>query len=183
MDNLKFIRETMESAAAFTAVPGWGGVAIGGTALAAAVIAGLTADPKSHLIVWLIEALVAIVIGIVTIFLKARACNVSLLSVPSRKFALSLSPPLLAGGILTVELFRAGLYEYFPGIWLLLYGTGIVTGGAYSVRIVPLMGIFFMAMGSVALFAPAAWGNWFLAAGFGFLHILFGIIIARKHGG
>jgi hypothetical protein len=107
----------------------------------------------------------------------------SLLSGPGRKFALSLSPPLVAGALLTAVLYRAQVVELIPGMWLLLYGVGIVTGGAFSVKIVPVMGLGFMLVGAAALFCPAAWGNSLMAAGFGGLHLIFGIIIARRHGG
>ena len=103
--------------------------------------------------------------------------------VERRKFALSLCPAMIAGGILTLVLYKNALFALMPGVWLLLYGVAVVTGGAYSVNIVPIMGIFFMLLGAVALFSPAAWANWFMAAGFGLLQIIFGAIIARRHGG
>lgn len=183
MDNLRFIREAMENASAFTAVPGWGGVWMGITALLAATWAANLSSPTRWLQAWLVEAGVAIAIGFGMMIRKARIVNISLLSVPSRKFVLSLSPPLLVGGLLTVVMYRAGLIHIIPGLWLLMYGTGIVTGGAFSVRIVPLMGVCFISIGTVALFSPPAWGNAFMAAGFGGLHIIFGLIIARKYGG
>jgi hypothetical protein len=68
-------------------------------------------------------------------------------------------------------------------VWLLLYGTAIVTGGAFSVRVVPLMGLCLMALGAVALFLPAGWGDVLMAGGFGAVQIGFGIWIARHHGG
>jgi threonine/homoserine/homoserine lactone efflux protein len=68
-------------------------------------------------------------------------------------------------------------------MWLLLYGTAVVAGGAFSVQIVPVMGLCFMAAGVLALFSPTAWCQWIMGAAFGGLHIAFGIPIARRHGG
>ncbi|MCA1564052.1 MAG: hypothetical protein LC803_00065 [Acidobacteria bacterium] len=183
MDNLRFIRETMESAASFTAVSGWGQCAIGLTALGAAALASRQTKARAWLLVWFVEAVVSLVISGWTMRRKARAAETPLLSRPGRKLALNFAPPAFVGALLTVALFRAGLIGVIPSIWLLLYGAGIVTGGAFSVKIVPVMGLSFMLLGTIALFSPFAWGNAFLAAGFGGLHIIFGVIIARRHGG
>ncbi len=183
MDNLSFIRSTMERATAFTAVPGWGGVAMGLTALAATLVASRTAEPGEWLVVWLSAAILALGIGGWTMVLKARRAGTIVFSYSGRRFVLSYLPPLLVGALLTLVLVRAGLYSALPGTWLLLYGTGVVTGGAFSVRVVPIMGLCFMALGAIALLAPASWSPWLLALGFGGLHILFGIIIARRYGG
>lgn len=182
-DNLRFIRETMERASSFTAVSGWGGVAMGITALGAAAIAARQPSSLSWLLTWLAEAVIGLSIALFTTSTKARRANLSMLSGPGRKFVLSLAPPLAVGALLTLILFRAELLWAIPGVWLLLYGTGVVTGGAFSVRIVPLMGLCFMVLGTVALFSPINWGNIFLAAGFGGLHIIFGTGIARNYGG
>lgn len=182
-DNLRFIRETMERASSFTAVSGWGGVAMGITALGAAAVAARQPSSLSWLVTWLAEAVIGLSIALFTTSTKARRANLSMLSGPGRKFVLSLAPPLAVGALLTLILFRAELLWAIPGVWLLLYGTGVVTGGAFSVRIVPLMGLCFMVLGTVALFSPINWGNVFLAAGFGGLHIIFGTVIARNYGG
>ena len=183
MENIRFIRETMDRSTSFTAVPGKGGVAMGVTALIAAGIAGQTASIEMWLATWALAALVALAIGVGAMSLKARAANLPMFSGAGRKFALSLSPPLLAGAFLTVALYQQGVVPPLAGVWLLLYGVGVVTAGAFSVRIVPLMGLCFMALGAATLFSPAAWANACLAAGFGGLHIVFGWIIARRHGG
>jgi len=187
MDNLQYIRETMERATAFTAISGWGLVAIGITALAAAFISALiSAQQKSFkawLAIWLAEAVIALLVAGWSMDRKARAAKMPLLSGPGRKVAFSLSPPIFAGGILTAVLYRAGLTNVIPGLWLLLYGTGVITGGMFSVSAVPIMGLCFMALGAVAFLAPAGFADWFMAAGFGGLHIVFGVIIARRYGG
>ena len=183
LDDLRFIRETMERSAPFTAVSGWGQAAAGATALGAAWIARLQTHSSAWLQVWLGEALIAVVIGMISARMKAQRAGLPLTSGPGRKFAFSFLPPIVAGAVLTVVLARAGSFRDLPGAWLLLYGTGVATGGAFSVRILPIMGFCFMGAGVAALFAPAAWGNSFMAVGFGGLHIIFGLWIARKHGG
>jgi hypothetical protein len=182
-DNLRFIRETMERAGSFTAVPGWGGVAMGITALGAAAIASRQTTSLAWLLTWIGEAGVAIAIASWTTYSKARDAGTSLFSGPGRRFVYSFAPPLFVGALLTFVLVRSDFVDAIPGMWLLLYGTGVVTGGAFSIRIVPLMGLCFMVLGAVALFCPPGWGNAFLASGFGGIHVVFGAMIARNYGG
>lgn len=182
-DHLRYIRETMERAGEFTAVPGWGGVTMGLTALAAAILASLQGSARAWVAVWLAEAFVAVAIAAPAAATKARRANSSIFSGPGRKFVLSFAPPIVVGGLLTMALLQLGATAALPGLWLLLYGTAIVTGGAFSVRAVPIMGLCLMTLGALALFAPQSWGNVFMAAGFGLVHIAFGFWIALRYGG
>ena len=183
LDNLQFIRSTMERAGSFTAVPGWGMVVVGCTALAATWLATRQARDADWLAVWLGEAVLGVIVGGVAMVQKARVANDPLLSGPGRRFGLSFLPPIVVGALLTIALHRVGLFPLMPGMWLLLYGTAVATAGAFSVRIVPLMGVCFMVLGAAALVAPSRLWPWFMAAGFGGLNIAFGILIARRHGG
>ena len=181
-DNLRFIRDTMERAASFTAVPGWGGVVIGMSAVIAGAIAYGRPD-EAQFSIWMIEAAVALTLGIWAVRSKSRRLAFSLQSKAARRALLSFMPPLIAGAALTVVLVQTHNLAVVPGLWLLLYGAAVVTGGAFSVRIVPFMGLCFMGLGMASFAAPAAWGNVFLTLGFGFIHIAFGLVIARRHGG
>ena len=182
IDNLRYIRETMERAGSFTAVPGLGGVAMGLTALASAVLASRQKG-GAWLETWLVECTLAIALGILAMWRKASAAGLPLWSSPARKFVFSFVPPLIVGGAVTMVLWQAGLTGAIPGVWLMLYGTGVITGGAFSVPVVPVMGACFLGLGAAATFTPAAWGDFWLGLGFGGLHILFGFIIARRYGG
>ncbi len=183
MEDLRFIRQTMEGGAAFTAVPGWGGVGMGLTALAAAALPSSQPTAERWLLVWIVEAVLAMAIGAVAIHRKARRADLPVLSGAGRKFALSFLPPALAGVVLTVALWQAGADSLLPGAWLLLYGAAVVTAGTFSVKIVPVMGICFMVVGAFALLAMPAAGDLSMAVGFGGLQIVFGVTIARRHGG
>jgi hypothetical protein len=183
MENLRYIRETMERAMPFTGISGRGEMAIGATALAASVIAARQPTFKLWVYTWLAEGFISLLIAGWSMDRKARATQTPLFSGSGRKALFSLAPSVIAGGLLTVVLARAGLSNTIPGMWLLLYGTGVITGGMFSVRAVPAMGLCFMALGALALFSPSLWTNWFMAVGFGGLHLLFGAIIVRKYGG
>jgi hypothetical protein len=181
-ESLRFIRRTMERSASFTAVPGWGGVAMGVTALAAAALAARQGSPRAWLAVWLGEAAVALAIGLAATARKAARHGLPLQSQPARRFALALAPAFVAGAALTVALVQAGRIDLLPGTWLLLYGAGVTAGGAHSVPAVPAMGGLFMALG-IAAFALPGWHDAIMAIGFGGLQVAFGIAIARRHGG
>jgi hypothetical protein len=181
-ERIRYIRDTMERAGTFTAVPGWGGAIMGLTALAAAWAASRTSSPGAWFRTWLVEAVVAFVIGCVAIAWKSRRAQTPAVRGPALRFALTLAPPLVAATVMTWALLAARRIDLLPGTWLLLYGTAVATGGASSVRAVPLLGAILMVIGAIALALPSA-GNALMAAGFGGLQIAFGIYIARRHGG
>jgi hypothetical protein len=182
-ENLHYIRSAIERAGSFTAVPGWGGVAMGIVAIAAGWIAGRADTSGAWLRAWLVAAPIAFAVGCAAIAIKARRIDTPLVRGPALQFLLTLTPPLAAGAVLTASLAGSGRYDLLPGVWLLLYGTAVTTGGAASVRVVPILGLCFMALGVIALATPSSWGNPLLMIGFGGLQIAFGLVIARRHGG
>ena len=182
IDNLRYIRRTIERAGSFTAVPGAGGVVMGSMALLAAWVAGPQTGLR-WLLVWCAAAAAAVAVGVLAAAIKSRRAGQALLSGPGRKFVAGFAPAMLAGALLTSVLFRDGQAGLIPGVWMLLYGAAVVSGGWASVRVVPLMGACFMAAGALVLVGQAADPNTVLAATFGGLHIVFGFLIAVKYGG
>ena len=183
MDNLSFIRSAMENAGSFTAVPGVGSILMGATALLAAFSAHLSRSPLAWLEIWGGEAFLAVAIALGFSYRKAMRSGTALLSRPFRRFVLAMAPSVFAGAILTLELYRAGASNLLAATWLLLYGVGVSSAGAFSVRVVPIMGISFLVLGAIAVISPAAWADPLMALGFGGLHVFFGFVIARKYGG
>jgi hypothetical protein len=183
VEDLRFIRDTMAKAASFTTVPGWGVACIGLTALAVAAMNHAACPSSVWVPLWIAEALIALAIGGWAVIRKARFTNTALLSAVGRKFLLNLLPPLAVGGLLTPVLMLRGAESLLPGVWLLLYGAGAVTAGAFSVPTVPTMGVCFMILGTTALVASPSWHVALLASGFGLVHLVFGVVIARRHGG
>jgi hypothetical protein len=182
-DNLKFIRETMERSVVFTSVPGYGGILMGATAIVAAYIAHSQIYIRDSLIVWLTEAVLAFCIGLLAMWQKSKLSKSSMFSTPARKLLMNSLPPMLCGVFITLGLWRFGDFEAMIPTWMLCYGAAVVCGGAFSVKIVPVMGWCFIALGAVTFFLPAGFGQLMMALSFGILHIVFGSIIGRKFGG
>jgi len=183
LDDLRFIRRTMESASAFTGVSGWGQIAIGIIALVTAYASHTVQPGPTWLGEWLAAAALAVVIGVASSIWKGRRAREPFIFAPLRKFVLGFAPPISVGVVLTFYFARLGLFSLLPACWLLLYGAGVMTGGMFSVRSVPVMGICFMVLGCVAVLAPVSWSAALLAAGFGVLPIVFGALIAWLYGG
>ncbi len=122
IDNLAFIRDTMERSTSFTAVPGYGGILMGATAIAAAYIATIQPGLRESIVTWLAEAALAFAIGVLAMWQKSKIAGQSLASAPAKKFAMSFAPPLIVGVVVTLGLAAsrvflrsaAGLYV---GVW------------------------------------------------------------------
>ena len=181
-DNLRYIRETMERAGSFTSIPGWGGLAIGGTAIVTSIIASRLVDLR-WLEAWLIEAVVAATIALITMSMKAARAGVTMTSTAARRFFVSYFAPIIAAAVITMMLTRTQWFDAMPAVWLLSYGASFISSGAYSIRVVPQMGVCFMLLGAIASLVSFPIANALLGVGFGGLHIIFGLIIARNYGG
>ena len=181
-ESLRFIRDAMERAGSFTSIPGWGGFAIGLTAIAASAVAqGRTG--RAWLAVWLADAALAALAGVATTAIKGRRAGTSFTTPAAKRFFVGYLAPMIAGAIVTLALYRGGAFAVMPAAWLLSYGTAFVSSGAFSIRVIPVMGVCFMILGIAAAVAPFAIANVLLGCGFGGLHVIFGLIIARRYGG
>jgi hypothetical protein len=183
LGQINYIRSTMERAGSFTAVPGAGGLLMGLTAVGAAALAQSRRSAEEWFLVWAAEMALALAIGAAAMIRKARHEGLPLSAGASRKFMASFPPALLAGAVLTWPLYHAGQLDVLASVWLLLYGVAVIAGGVFSVRIVPAMGAAFMLLGVGPLVAPEVPRDLYLGVGFGGLHIVFGWLIYRRHGG
>ncbi len=183
LESLRFIRSTMEASTAFTAVPGRGMVAMGAIGIAAALVAARQDAPRAWLTTWLGAGALAAGVGLAAMALKARAAESPLLVGSGRRFALAFLPPVLAAVAITLALVRAERFDLLPGLWMLLYGVAALAGGTFSVRAIPVMGGCFALAGLAALFEPPAWSDLAMALTFGALHVGFGLVVWRRHGG
>lgn len=183
IEDLRYIRETMERSGSFTHVSGLGVILMGVFGFGASVIARSAEELSVWLVVWLGAAVLSFSSATYLMSRKSRAEGMTLFTGPGRKFAWNVVPPLVVGATLTVACIQANAVGLLPGIWLMLYGAAVVAAGSHSVRPVPLMGVAFMAVGLGALLGPESWNAEWMALGFGGLHLIFGFVIWRRHGG
>ena len=182
-DDLTFIRSAMERSSGFTAVPGAGGVVTGTVGLIAALVAAKQPNPDRWLMIWLVAAFVGVIVELTAMTWKARRAGLTLTGLNARRFALGIAAPLVAGAAITYQLWTVRSFAVMAPAWLLLYGAGVLAGGMFSVPVVRVLGVCFMATGIAAVLTPPEWGDIWLAIGFGGLHIGFGAYIARNLGG
>ena len=182
IDDLRFIRETMVRSAAFTAISGWGVAAMGGVAVVAFLLAR-GASPGGWVSVWIASAVVGSLVSTGATLRKAKRVGEQLTQGPGRRLVLGAAPALAVGGLLTLPILQTGRVELLPTMWILLYGTAVTAGGAFSVRPVPLMGLAFLVTGAATLLLPPGYENATMLVAFGGLHVVFGTWIARRHGG
>jgi hypothetical protein len=177
--HLRVIRSVMERAGAFTALPASGGILMSAVAFVAGWAGHGAVEPRQWVVVWLVAAGVAVPVGAFAVAHRARAAGVDLTIGVARRFILTLSPPVAAGAVLSAALIQRQAYELLPAVWLTLYGAGVVAAGSYSTRVIQGLGVSFMVVGAAAAFAPWSTSTVLVAAGFGGLHLVAGLLVLR----
>ncbi len=183
IDNLRYIRDAMERAEPVTVISGWGIAAAGGVAFVATAATLHTPLSARWIATWIAAAVVAFAVSLGATMRKASRSETPFLSGATRRLALAFAPAMFVATVLSGALVRAGLEGLLAPVWLLLYGAAVTAAGMFSVRVIPVMGVCFVLLGTAALIAPPSFETWFMAAGFGGLHALFGVFIARRYGG
>jgi hypothetical protein len=186
LGTLSYIRSSIDAAGSL-AVPGASGIVMGTIGMIAAAFASVPALSARWLEIWLGAAVVASLMGGALFARQATHRGRSLLSGPIRKFMLCLAPSLLAGAVLTFVLWRADMERLVPGTWLLLYGCAVIAcstvTNSLSQKLIASMGAMFVMLSVAAFTAPPALQTAILGAGFGVLHLVFGLLIGRLNHG
>jgi hypothetical protein len=186
LGTLAYIRASMESSGSLD-VPGMAGIVMGIIGVIAAAAVSQPRWAPHWLGIWMLAAAVAFLFGGALVARQIARSGRSRFLGPARKFMLCLCPSLLAGAALTAALWAAGAGGVIPGMWLLLYGCAVLSASTVTsagiTRLVCIMGAAFVVLGAVTFTLPSTAHMAMLGAGFGGLHILFGILIGRvAHG-
>ena len=178
------IRETMERSTALRPCPGYGGMLMGVTAVAAAYIANGQVYLRDSLITWIVEAFLAFAIGFLAMWQKSKIAGMPLISTPAKKFALSFLPPLVCGIVITLGLMAERiLLRNAARFYAVLRGGGRLRRGILGTRGSRSWAGVLLRWERPRLLMPTGYGNLMMAASFGLLHIVFGAVIGRRYGG
>jgi hypothetical protein len=183
IDNLRYIREAMERAEPVTVISGWGIVAAGGVAMVATAATLRTPLTTRWVATWVAAAVVAFGVSLGATLRKASRAETPFLTSATQRLALAFAPAMFIAAVLTGTLLRHGFGALLTPLWLLSYGAALTAAGMFSVRVIPVMGACFVLLGTIAALLPSGFETWLMAAGFGGLHVTFGVHIARRYGG
>ena len=189
-ENLRVIRQTMERSTKYSTLSGISGVLVGLAGIAGVVAtwvlgpgAAIYHHPLRLASIWIVTLFTAI--GIDLICNKRRAARVGkhIVSSLGAHIVLAALPAFFAAGILTYFFFQHHLLIYLWGVWMLCYGLAICAVGLFSVRPATYLGSAFVIAGAATLLMPAVpYHLIMMAVTFGGFHILYGVLMARRHG-
>lgn len=199
--DIRNIRSMMERSTRFISLSGWSGVWAGITALGAAAAAYATIHSVSYeerrpanlaellteplafrlLFIALLTLIIAACGAFYFTWRKAQAKGQKMWTRPARQFMLQVIIPMLAGGIFSLAFLAHGLYAFIAPACLVFYGLALVNGAKYTLGEIRWLGYCELVLGCIALFIPY-YGLAFMAAGFGVLHIVYGIVMWNKYG-
>jgi len=173
----------MERAEPVTVISGWGIAAAGGVGFVATAATLQTPLTTRWVATWVAAAVVAFAVSLGATLRKATRSGTPFLTGATQRLALAFAPAMFIAAVLTGMLLRQGLGQFLTPLWLLSYGAAVIAAGMFSVRVIPVMGACFVLLGTIAAIVPSGFETWLMAAGFGGVHAVCGVLIARRCGG
>jgi hypothetical protein len=202
LETLQDIKRMMERSSRFISLSGLSGVSAGICALIGAWIAhGWIAEyssggnfisrlihrqDRANDLKWkLIElAIIVLIAALATSTLmtwrKARKSSLPIWDPTSRRLAINMMIPLAAGGFFVLGLLYRSDWEYVAPSCLVFYGLALVNASKYTLTDIRYLGLLEIVLGCICMYYPHE-GLYFWAAGFGVLHIVYGLIMWWKY--
>jgi len=206
LDTLQEIRSMMERSARFLSLSGWSGVWAGVVALVGAGVAHKLVSSHSSdgshfdnyneaaqsqfryqvstldfLLFAVLVFSVAFIGGFYFTYRKNKKDGIKIWNSASRKMVINLAIPLLAGAATVLAFVLKGDWMYVAPVCLIFYGLALINGSKYTVSDIKYLGLLEVVLGCLGLFISPGYGLYLWAAGFGVLHIVYGIIMWRKY--
>lgn len=200
LEEIRDIRRIMERSSRFISLSGLSGVAAGICALAGTLVArsvlnnyygeynsrGFTTNDDFALlkIKLLGVAVVVFVMAFISAYYltwrKAQKQGLPVWDHTSKRLAWNMFLPLLAGGAFILGMLRYDVWLFVAPASLVFYGLGLVNASKYTLNDIRYLGYCEIILGTINMLYPG-YGLWFWAAGFGVLHIIYGIIMWNKY--
>ncbi|MDB5253150.1 MAG: hypothetical protein JWP27_2319 [Flaviaesturariibacter sp.] len=200
LDALQDIRRMMNNSSRFISLSGWSGVAAGTCALLSAIYTAnkiecwkradcrfeqIILDGGDRLQATLVQIAAvtfaaALVLAFLFTWLRSRKTGVPIWGYSARKLMVQVAVPMVAGGLVIWRMMDFGLYGLVAPACLIFYGLALVNASKYTLPEIRFLGYFQLALGIVNLWM-IGYGLYFWAAGFGVLHIVYGIIMWNKY--
>jgi hypothetical protein len=198
LDDLKDIKDIMNRSSRFLSLSGLSGVFAGVFALGGAYLAYGTvyksqdylgyrqADMSTEtlttlLLIALATVALAVGVGILLTTREARKSNQKLWDAQTKRLMINLLIPLVTGGILCLMLLLTGYIGFVAPLTLIFYGLALVNASKYTLTEVRSLGLLEIGLGLLAVHF-IGYGLIFWAAGFGVLHIIYGIVMHIRYG-
>ena len=113
-------------------------------------------------------------------FLRSQKTGASLPGYLIRKIVIHIAVPMLVAGLFIWRITDFGLYGLVVPVCLIFYGIALINAAKFTLSEVRYLGYAQIVLGLINLWM-IGYGLYFWAAGFGVLHLLYGIVMWAKY--
>ncbi|MBK8088311.1 MAG: hypothetical protein IPK31_10395 [Chitinophagaceae bacterium] len=122
----------------------------------------------------------ALVLAFLFTYIRSSKQGIPVWGVMAKRLMWNVALPMIAGGIFLLKLIEAGVFGLIAPGCLIFYGIALVNGAKYTLGEIRYLGYALIILGLVNCWFPG-YGLYFWAAGFGVLHIIYGIVMWNKY--